>query len=792
MRVWLAVGLLSISCRVLPELERNSCGNGVVEPLEDCDLFADTSLQPSGRTLLCGQDDCRYHCGAPNEMDAPVCPAGWFCGEDLICRQASDRFVEAESSPINFNASELLVGDMDGDGIDDLIGGETDRIEVRYGAGDGTFREPFSILVDVPLGQRTIFNTEADGPDDVLIPYLLGVNILLGDTTRRLIPDAHPPIDLTELGLIDEAQEFRIASGRTAERTVLFGVVVIDGEVRIAGPSNPPSLGMPAGRLVALEVGDVLGVFPGEEVVLGFAESRFLSVGNIANGAGREVDIGGALTDAGVVLVDMDGDGQEEILANAGGQAKILSAPDFTAVQDLRMTGFPLAGARDGDRVLLVFPDTVETTTSAVDPIELVYDNRLEPWSHAVFLDVDGDGALDVAAANDEAVNVTFLRSRDDLFNRVDVATKSPPQMLSPGDFDGDGVGDLALVLRGEEQDEVHVIYGARDGSPTAPILMARFHSVLSIRTTEFTSPVPPNMDAIDDLLVEVVEAGTAEDHKPTDVAVLIGTGRRRMHSPVFLDPENGEKRPFAVTGGSFGTPRDLAVLTTDGFIGLVGGRPGGRFAEPSFAAAESCGLSAADFTNRCATLIAADTSGAGDDLVLASRSGRCAFSADTATIAVFNGTSCSSRTVAKTLIRHVAADLDQNGRDDLILLFAADGATAPVVRVLNDNMTASALAPLVKVDGTWWEPFDITPLGRNRIAVLTSEGAITATVDLSVSAIGTFTLEASRSIPASGRPRITTAQIDGDGLDDLLFGTNEALYLFKGVETFVGGDVIE
>src|SRR5687768_1938306 len=49
LRLGLSALALSWSCRQLPELEPNTCGNGVVEGGEDCDLFSQF-----GTTSRCG------------------------------------------------------------------------------------------------------------------------------------------------------------------------------------------------------------------------------------------------------------------------------------------------------------------------------------------------------------------------------------------------------------------------------------------------------------------------------------------------------------------------------------------------------------------------------------------------------------------------------------------------------------------------------------------------------------------------------------------------------------------
>lgn|GEM_PF-1702983 len=115
--------LQAFACSDLPSIPANECGNGILEPPEECDMFAG-----SGR--LCRPPDatkgaCRFDC-TPTDSGTPACPDGTRCGVDGICR--APRINELGSSDyrefgalLPVPAHSLQIGDFDGDGRGDLL-----------------------------------------------------------------------------------------------------------------------------------------------------------------------------------------------------------------------------------------------------------------------------------------------------------------------------------------------------------------------------------------------------------------------------------------------------------------------------------------------------------------------------------------------------------------------------------------------------------------------------------------------------------------------------------------------
>src|SRR5262249_45099672 len=114
--------------------------------------------------------------------------------------------------------------------------------------------------------------------------------------------------------------------------------------------------------------------------------------------------------------------------------------------------------------------------------------DRPSAWDEAIIVDLNRDGANDVAAASHGGVGVDLLSGDPagrGLFNYARVPTLGPPRLLRTGDFDGDFIADLAFVDTGGDPlgggELVSVIFGATDGRPAPPVPMGAFPSVTEL-----------------------------------------------------------------------------------------------------------------------------------------------------------------------------------------------------------------------------------------------------------------------------------------------------------------------
>src|SRR6516225_6414802 len=91
------------------------------------------------------------------------------------------------------------------------------------------------------------------------------------------------------------------------------------------------------------------------------------------------------------------------------------------------------------------------------------------PFSVAVG-DFNGDGILDLAVANEGSNNVSVLLGNGDgtFQAAVNYTAANEPFSVAVGDFNGDGIQDLAVA--NESSNNVSVLLGRGDGTFQAPV----------------------------------------------------------------------------------------------------------------------------------------------------------------------------------------------------------------------------------------------------------------------------------------------------------------------------------
>jgi hypothetical protein len=203
------------------------------------------------------------------------------------------------------------------------------------------------------------------------------------------------------------------------------------------------------------------------------------SVGSITTSSfASKVDFTTGTSPQAVSIGDLDRDGRPDLaVANAGsntvsifrntssvGSINIAGKVDFTtgsipysvSIGDLDGDGKPdLAVANDGSNTVSIFRNTsfigVINTGSFASKVDFA--TGTEPQSVSIG-DLDGDGKLDLATANNISNTVSVLRNTSSLGSittgsfagKVDFATGSSPNSVSISDLDGDGKSDLATA----------------------------------------------------------------------------------------------------------------------------------------------------------------------------------------------------------------------------------------------------------------------------------------------------------------------------------------------------------
>jgi hypothetical protein len=440
----------------------------------------------------------------------------------------SEGLVVAESLPQPFDENEPPRVEVLQPSPEDLQGG---MVPIRYRVFDLELN-PADLRVEVDLGDRVFrpaneFPTAASGGRRGIAA--LGISAI-GD-----------PEQPAHTFLWDAVSQLSVSGG---------AVVRINASDAETGPASFP-LGIPPlplpglTRAGASPVGEapramLSGDFDGD----GFPDAAVASKGTLtlfrggrgglSEEAGRKLEVTLAVECFNLTSGDYDGDGQLDLL-----------------LANRRLTVSYFHGEVDG-------PAFVRDLTFAGDPLSLTS------------ADLDGDGKWDaVVGTSVRAASVTcFPGGPEGLVDgsRVDLlATTARPAELAAGDFNGDGVPDLAVTLRLPSSLTFLQGTGSRESLFKLPGLdLAVGTTPVDLATTDF------DRDGRLDLVVA--------NQSSNNVTYLIGdstAGLKRLE-PAEIPAGNG---PRALASGDFtgdGSP-DLVVAnqTSDSISFLLGGEGG-------------------------------------------------------------------------------------------------------------------------------------------------------------------------------------------------------------------------
>lgn len=597
----LGICLATLGCKELPTIDAGTCGNGVLEPPEDCDGFPVDGVECREPGTI---GECRLDCSPDASGEDGPCPAGWGCTALGVCRPATGEF-ELVAEEIAGNATSLLAGDFDDDGRSEIVGVEgavafgLSSLRVHYFDDDARLSHTWSS--DKRFASPMIADVSADGRED--ITYSNGsIAVLAGEPDRSMLTETYPSYFLGEGAAraivvhdqqIEGSAPFALLAQRdgvnqlfVADATTLELLRLAETAGRVEDLGGEPAIG----RLHEDEA-----LFPCEDFTLAYlAQTEFFVyslcerddegavhwstepvVATIALDPPAEID-------GSVVLADFDGDGHTDALVStvdgpylargdgngvgAGRPHQFVSiAPD-----DELPFGFPLAGAdltSDGIAEL-VFPDGLALALRDPESGEIFYTRTQPkfgaPWSEAVFADFNGNGLVDVACASNIGLNVDFFNGTGTTgVNPFSIPTDRPVHRLSVGEFDGDLVNDLAFIeLRSptQERERISIAYGRTAGPPTSPLPATHLDHVEQIASFE----ADPNTVMTN--LVVIFEERDAEGNGQRALGFLVGSSDRSPQAPVELTTfeEDGSLQTWtslAVAVGSFLHPNRVDLV---------------------------------------------------------------------------------------------------------------------------------------------------------------------------------------------------------------------------------------
>lgn len=590
--LWLVLALVTSGCDALPDIRANSvCGNGVIEPENDEDCEPGRRL-PDG--LVCGESDdelaCKIVCADDDGEGRRIadCPDGWGCALAGYCQPPSGKFAEPEVVP--GITTPMSIGDFDGDFYPDLAAVQEPLLSVAFGNIDTDYRVTLTAPIDSSPRAPLIGDLDGDGDDDLVVNAGEQFTIYWGEPDQTLAPVIVPEVLFPEL-----PDEIELVSMPVNDRfgrhfplllTLEEGEVVVryadlffddDFQLDVGVPSPGTELpgAVATGDLLPADAPDEVPVYEiaiaphrGDAVVVFALECElgdqrpmrdeifdpdctFDEVARVRAPPGWQV------SSAGTFMADADGDGRTDLLFGLQGpdgqgvalargiadglaQAVHIEAIEYTGVGPMGQTPPVMPGAQmmapppwllaiadlDGngladvvtaDRVIFAEADPDSEAISYLEGFEIG-----RRWNQIHVRDVNRDDRPDLVGVIGSLVAV-HLNVDGRTFNTAEAVLDANDIDVHVGDFDGDLYPDLLVTA------DTRLLLAFNDGRG----LVSGFREALTVDGDLFALAMglSDDTDAIDDVVMAVrLPDGTGYG------VSLRGSATRRLAAPLDLD----------------------------------------------------------------------------------------------------------------------------------------------------------------------------------------------------------------------------------------------------------------
>ncbi|MBK8978799.1 MAG: VCBS repeat-containing protein [Planctomycetes bacterium] len=546
-------------------------------------------------------------------------------GMAVLLGDGTGAYTEGGSYPVSGAPLAIVARDLNDDGAVDvaLVSAETNRATVFRNDGAGSFTQSQELDIEMLAVEVAVGDFTGDGRPDLLVAHLSRSDVLLfpglgdatfGEPSSLTVPRGTRVAGLTVADINEDGEQDVLLCDTDANRVVVrFGPDL--------GPSGSVAMVDVGSTPVALSVGDIDGDGSPEAVVSNFGDETISVIG----------------VDKGLYVED---------------SFDVSGRPARSTIDDANGDGFlDLAVCVLGRNSVSVF----DGSATGLSRTETQFPSTGFPYRPLV-ADVAGDARPDlvVVPSGIDRINV-YVQTDRGLRGARTVDTSVPtPEMITSADFDGDGRADV--LAGGSESHGLALLERSPDGST----LVERFQldvadAVVSLATA----------DLDDDGLPEVLLAQAG--------GLRLLRNRSAPGQPSFeLVPAN---RSIWLATGDQVASVVAADVTGDGILDLVAtvlrgqevlvlpGSSGGpfEFGAPVRNAVDGGPLG----------LAITDVDGDGDPEVAVSRT-------EVAAISILDPDSTGGLTsridlpvgAAPTYLR--SADLDANGRDDLLVVCSA------------------------------------------------------------------------------------------------------------------------
>jgi hypothetical protein len=528
-----------------------------------------------------------------------------------------------------------------------------------------------------------------------------------------------------------------------------------------------------------------------------------------------------AVADPGCLLLDTDGDGDADLVCHVEGGALAVAVADDAAFADGQPAGGLFADLDDlpglqprecaPQRRILAARDLVgDSRDDLVTPhgvfealdggFRRVFARTLgNGWGEAVVADFDRDGRLELVATvlqQDQGCAPTRLQALEDTggaYSEVPVRAVSSPQQLRTGDFDGDGIDDVAVIESAPHSVRAAVLFGDTKEALEDKVSVGGFAQVSGLAVVRAREGTEINEERLSDLAI-VSEDGEF-------FTLVTGTTKRSLLSPLAFDGVSG-RAPIVTLAGTLGPraqpqgPPDVLTLAPDrGW--LVRDDDVHHGDEPVVVPVDGLPLRIA-----CSTWAVGPARVEGGSLIagvdghaprLSAVEHDCDLVGPAPTLVVgrFEGTRAAPvlTTTAAAVAGNVRAptrvevfDFDGSGMPDVVVHFAGPGSLQWLVDPAPGAAVGTMLPLLPELEVLAAAAIDADADDGLELAVMTPDGLRIADYD----AARQTALVVSE--PAFGLPRAPVAgafvslvagDADGDELTDLAFFVGDGVYLY-------------